>query len=117
DEPCGAIVLNCSDEYVDVVFAGASESVEDECYGSGTADLWYSFTTDGSEIYTFSETSTNNIVIQIYTGDECGNLTAFGACADSPESFTTTEAGTYYVRIRPYSTASTMSVKLECIPF
>lgn len=116
DVACTATTLTCGDAITQSLI-GATESMEDTCYGSGTADVWFSFTSDGSQIVTVAETSTLDVVVQLFVGDDCGNLVEAGACSDYTENFTVTEAGTYYFRVRPYyssDNAGTITVGLTC---
>ncbi len=116
DEACTATPLVCGDNFSDLVFEGATQSIDDACFGSGTADVWFSFTADGTQSYTVAETQTD-VVVDLWSGDDCGNLTSLSDCVDIGENFTVYEAGTYYFRIRPYSTATTYGVSLTCAPF
>lgn len=119
NEACDATALACGD-IVNQSLIGASSSMTDTCYGSGTADVWFTFTTDGSQIYTVAETSSFDAVVQLFSGDSCGDLVSVGICSDFQESYEVTEAGTYYFRVRPYGAASnegTISVSLTCEDF
>ncbi len=116
DEACGAIELFCGDDLSDQTFVGASQSVDDACGGSGTGDVWYKFVADGTQTYFIEETETD-VVVSLYTGSDCGDLTQIGSCVDFGENFTVTDAGTYYFRIRPYGSATTYGVALSCTPF
>lgn len=116
DEACTATVLECGDSFINLPFAGSTQSVDDACFGSGVGDVWFTFEADGSQTYLVAETQTD-VVVDLWTGDDCGNLVQVSACADSPESVAVTEAGTYYFRIRPYGTATTYGVSLTCTPF
>ena len=116
DEACTATPLVCGDVLNDLLFEGATQSVDDACAGSGAGDVWFTFVADGTQIYFIAETQ-SDVVVDLWSGDDCGNLTSLSACADFDENFTVTEAGTYYFRIRPYSTATTYGVSLTCTPF
>ncbi|NEN25939.1 hypothetical protein G3O08_20825, partial [Cryomorpha ignava] len=99
-------------------FVGATESIVDECTGNGTADVWYTFTSDGSEKYRISETSSANVVVGLYSADDCNTLTAISDCDNFPENYTVEEAGTYYFRVRSFSGNDNFhNVILTCIPF
>ncbi len=117
DEACDAIALECGDELTGQSFAGGTQSFDDGCFGSGTADVWYSFVADGTQAYEIAETSTSDVVVDLWTGDECGNLTNVFPCDDFPENFEVSAAGTYYFRVRPYSTATIHAVSLTCSEF
>ncbi|MCA1806694.1 MAG: hypothetical protein LC687_02355, partial [Actinobacteria bacterium] len=115
DECNGAIALECGDVLMDIPFEGATQSIDDDCFGSGSADMWYSFVADGISTYTISESSASDVVVSLYTGDDCENLTEIESCSDFPESFEVTDAGTYFFRVRPYfSSTNTHSVSLTC---
>ena len=119
NEACDATLLNCGDE-VSQSLVGAVETEEDSCFGSGTADVWFTFTTDGTQLYTIAETSAFDAVVQLFMGDDCGNLIEVGACSDSTENYTISEAGTYYFKVRPYySSGNTgdITVSLTCEGF
>src|SRR5690606_6051632 len=47
DEACDAIELVCGDVMTNMPFVGATESIVDACYGTGVADVWFTFTSDG----------------------------------------------------------------------
>ena len=116
DDACGATTLACGDS-IEQSLAGATESLEDSCFGSGTSDVWFTFTSDGSQTMTVAETSNFDAIVQLFVGDDCGNLVEAGACSDYTENYTVTEAGTYYFRVRPYSSsnnAGTIVVGLTC---
>src|SRR5690606_30750165 len=115
DEACSALLLECGDTYSGISFEGATQSFDDACGGSGTADVWFTFEADGIQAYTIAETQTD-VVVDLWSGDDCGNLTQVFACADSPEFFSVIDAGTYYFRIRPWGTAATYGVSLTCSP-
>ncbi len=116
DEPCGATPLVCNDPAVDGAFLGATASIDDECSGSGTGDIWFSFVSDGATAYSIAEVSFSDVVISLYTASECdGELIEVESCSDFPEDFSGIyEAGNYFVRVRPWSTAQTCSVQLTC---
>jgi len=116
DEPCGALSLECNGDEVSGTFLGATETLSDECFGTGTADIWLTFEADGESAYNFSETSFSDVIVSLYSADACeGELTEIVACSDFPESFGGVyDAGTYYVRIRPFSTALDYSAQLIC---
>lgn len=119
DEACTATVLNCG-EVISQSMEGATATSSDECFGSGTADVWFSFSSDGSQILTVAEDSTFDAVVQLFKGDACGNLEEVGACKDGPENYTVTETGNYYFRVRPYFAAGeteTISVSLTCVDY
>ncbi len=119
DEACTATTLSCGDTIVQSL-SGATSSLTDACFGSGTADVWFSFINDGTQIVTVTENSAFDAVVQLFKGDACGNLVEAGACQDSPENYTVTEAGTYYFRVRPYfssANAATISVSLTCVDY
>lgn len=120
DEACLATALACGGETLTQSLIGASSSLDDDCFGSGTSDVWFNFTTDGSQIVTVGEVSGFDAVVQLFTGDDCENLIEAGACKDGPENFTITEAGTYYFRVRPYYSSGdegTISVNLTCVDY
>lgn len=110
DEACTATALACGDT-IEQSLIGATESLDDSCNGTGTADVWFSFVSDGSQIVTVSETSSFDAVVQLFIGTDCGALEEAGACKDSPENYTVTEAGTYYFRVRPYSSANNSTLR------
>ncbi len=115
DECVGAIALACGTPLEGQTFVSATQSIDDACSGLGTADVWYTFEADGSSTYTISESSSADVVVNLYSGS-CDGLTEIGSCQDSPENFTVTEAGTYYFRIRPYFiSGTTHSVLLTCV--
>ena len=117
DEACTAIALSCGDSYSNLSFEGATQSFDDACSGSGTADVWYTFTADGAQTYNIAETQTD-VVVDLWIGDDCGAISQVEACSDFPENFEVTAAGTYYFRIRPWSTfTTTYGVSLTCTPF
>ncbi|MDT0294108.1 GEVED domain-containing protein [Mesonia ostreae] len=119
DEACTATDIACGDTITQSL-VGATESMEDDCFGTGSADVWFSFTSDGSQIVTVAETSPLDAVVQLFAGDECGNITEAGACDDFPEEFIVTEAGNYYLRVRPYSSSNDegiITVNLTCEDF
>ena len=116
DEACTATVLECGDVLTDQVFLGATQSFDDACFGSGTADVWFKFVADGTQTYFIEETQTD-VVVDLWIGDDCNAITQVEGCVDFGENFTVTAAGTYYFRIRPYSTATTYGVSLTCTPF
>ena len=64
DDACGATTLACGNS-IEQSLAGATESLEDSCNGSGTSDVWFTFTTDGSQTYTVAETSNFDAVVQL----------------------------------------------------
>ncbi len=115
DECAGAIAIECGTELLSQSFVGATQSIDDACGGSGIGDVWYSFTTDGANSYIIAETSSTDVVVSLYSGDDCETLIEVGVCKDSPESFTVNEAGTYYFRVRPYfSSGTSLTVSLTC---
>ncbi len=116
DEACTAIELFCGDTLSNQVFLGATQSIDDNCGGSGTADVWFKFVADGTQNYFIEETETD-VIVDLWLGDDCGTIEQIEDCVDFGENFTVTEAGTYYFRIRPYSTATTYGVALTCTPF
>src|SRR5690606_29605339 len=101
DEPCIATALACGDTLAQSLI-GSTASLDDACFGTGTSDVWFSFTTDGTQIVTVAEISSFDAVVQLFSGDDCENLVEAGACKDGPENYTITEAGTYHFRVRPY---------------
>ena len=116
DEICDAISLSCGDALTDMPFVGATQSIDDACFGTGTADVWYTFTSDGSEKYEIS--FANDVVLSVYQGTSCSDTTLIQSCQDFPDSYLATEAGTYFVRVRPYSSSLQFhDVSLNCIPF
>ena len=117
DEACGATVLACGD-VVTQSLLGATASIEDNCFGTGSADVWFTFIADGTQSMTVAETSSLDAIVHLFMGDDCGNLQEVGACKDFPENYTVTEEGTYYFRVRPYSSSGntgTISVSLTCV--
>ncbi|WP_310990957.1 GEVED domain-containing protein [Aequorivita marina] len=117
DEACTATEIACGDEITQSL-VGATSSMGDDCFGSGSADVWFTFTSDGSQQYTIAETSSFDAVVQLFEADDCNNLTEVGACQDSPENFEVSEAGTYYYRVRPYFSSDDegdITVSLTCI--
>jgi len=116
DEPCGALPLVCNEPGVAGSFLAATATLDDECSGSGTGDVWYTFDADGETAYSIEETSFSDVVIALYTADECsGELVEVEACSDFPENFSGIyEEGTYYVRLRPWSTALEFTIELNC---
>ncbi|WP_034260035.1 fibronectin type III domain-containing protein, partial [Aequorivita capsosiphonis] len=115
DEACNATVIACGDEITQSM-VGATASQDDDCPGTGTADVWFSFTSDGSQQYTIAENSSFDAVVQLFKGDDCNNLTEVESCSDIDESYTVNEAGTYYFRVRPYyvSVQGTITVDMTC---
>ena len=117
DEACTAIVLSCGDVLANQSFIGATQSFEDACFGPATADVWYKFTSDGLEKYIIAQTLAD-VVVDLWSGDDCSSIIQVAGCQDFPESFEVTEAGTYYFRIRPYFTGVDFhTVSLTCVPF
>ncbi|MDG4951333.1 GEVED domain-containing protein [Weeksellaceae bacterium KMM 9724] len=119
NEACNATEITCGEE-ISQSLVGAVETQEDTCYGSGTADVWFSFTTDGTQLYTIAETSAFDAVVQLFMGDDCGNLIEVGACSDFNEYFTVSDAGTYYFKVRPYyssGNSGNITVSLTCEGF
>jgi len=116
DEPCGAIPLACNEEGLNGTFLGATSTIDDACFGTGTGDVWYSFVADGATAYSIEETSFSNVVVGLYTASECdGELTEVIACQDFPESFNGVyEAGNYFVRIRPANSEQAFTIELNC---
>ncbi|MGO3183324.1 MAG: fibronectin type III domain-containing protein [Aequorivita sp.] len=117
DEACTATAISCGDEITQSLI-GATSSMDDDCNGSGSADVWFTFTSDGSKQYSIGETSSFDAVVQLFEADDCNNLMEVGACQDSPEKFAVTEAGTYYFRVRPYFSSSDegdITVNLTCV--
>ncbi|MFT4770730.1 MAG: hypothetical protein ACI9D1_000752, partial [Cryomorphaceae bacterium] len=116
DEPCGAIPLVCNEEGLNGTFLGATSTIDDACFGTGTGDVWYSFVSDGATAYSIEETSFSNVVVGLYTASECdGELTEVVACQDFPESFNGVyDAGNYFVRIRPANSEQTFAIELNC---
>lgn len=116
DEACTAIELTCGDVFTNQTFFGATQSIDDACFGIGVVDVWYKFTADGTQTYNIAQ-SGSDVVVDLWEGDECEAITQISNCSDFPENFLVTEAGNYYFRIRPWSTASTYGVSLTCTPF
>src|SRR5690554_120033 len=119
DVACAATTIECN-EGITATLIGATASIVDDCSGTGSSDLWFTFVHDGTQILTISESSTFDAIIQLFVGDDCENLEEAGACQDFPESFEIRESGTYYLRVRPYSSASnegTMVVDLDCVDY
>ncbi len=121
DEACTSTILACGDTVMQS-FAGATMSVDDDCFGSSSADVWFTFVANGQQVYTVAEGGTVyfDAVVQLYKGNNCNNLTEVSDCQDSPESFTVSDQGRYFFRIRPYSTAGesvVATVHLTCTPF
>src|SRR5699024_8438814 len=87
DVACSATPITCGDE-IHQSLIGASASITDDCFGSGSADVWFSFTTDGSQEVTVAETSSFDAIVQLFVGDDCENLVEARACQDSPENYT-----------------------------
>src|SRR5690606_20268831 len=104
DEVCGATIISCGEELTDLTFIGASQSIDDACFGTGTADLWFNFTSDGTETLVISETSGSDVIVELYEGTACDTIVSIMPCDDFPEEFVVEEAGNYYFRVRPYST-------------
>jgi hypothetical protein len=80
------------------------------CYGSGSTqiDIWYTFTGDGNQTIIRYLPTTNDAVMQLYSG-ACGSLTQI-ACADGGGNgsletitFNSVNATVYKVRIVRYS--------------
>jgi len=119
DNPCTATPLNCGDELTDQTLAGATAFGDDDCTGSGTVDVYYSFVSDGSgELIVAIEDPSFVFdgVVELLTGPDCENLTVAQDCSDFPESFSVTEAGNYWFRVRPWSSAEAdnFGVSLTC---
>jgi len=106
DEACGAITLECNGPSLTGNFDAASISDELTNCGldSSPGDLWFQFEANGTSTYLISAENGPDMVVALYSGDDCGNLTEVEGCSDFPESFTGTyEAGTYYFIVRPWS--------------
>lgn len=117
DEACIATNIFCGETLTDMPFVGATLSFDDACFGEGVADVWYTFISDGSVKYKFSEASNADVVLSLYTGSTCNEIISYLPCQDT-EVLTITEAGTYFVRLRPYDDGTQFySVSLECIPY
>src|SRR5690606_10848114 len=116
DEACTAIELICGDVLSNQVFLGATQSIDDDCSGAGTGDVWFTFTADGTQTYNIAETVTD-VVVDLWDGDACGALTPMQACKDFQENFLVTHACTYYFRISPWGTTTAYRVPLTCTPF
>src|SRR5690606_32508931 len=69
----------------------------------------------GETAYSIQSTVGDHIVA-LYKADDCdGELVEVEACKDFPESFNGIyEAGTYYIRVRPYSNATIFNFTMEC---
>ncbi len=116
DEACTATAIACDDVIVQSLME-ATSSMEDGCDGTGSVDVWFSFTCNGSQTYTIGETSSFDAVVQLFMGDDCNNLTEAGSCSDPNEEYEITDAGNYYFRVRPYYAADdegTITVSLIC---
>ena len=117
DEPCDAIALECGDMLQNQTFIGATQSMTDACFGNQSRDIWYSFVADGSQHYVVEALNTD-VVVSLYTSNDCNELTQVGTCQDFPESFDVTEAGTYYFKVRPYfDNDDFVDISLNCLPF
>src|SRR5699024_4013790 len=73
DVACSATPITCGDE-IQQSLIGASASFTDDCFGSGSTDVWFSFTTDGSQEVTVAETSSFDAIVQLFEGDDCENI-------------------------------------------
>ncbi len=117
DGACTATEIACGDTILQS-FAGATQSVIDNCGGSNVNDVWFRFTTEGTALYTIGESDNDfNAVIQLYEGDDCEILTEVTECVYFDHYFEVTEAGTYYFRIRPRNSLAIASVYLTCEPY
>ncbi len=117
DEACTATAIVCGDT-ISQSFSGATQSVIDDCGGQIMNDVWFSFTTDGSEMYTIGQGNDEFMaVIQLYEGDDCENLTEITECTYFDDYFEVTEAGSYYFRMRPRTSDGIASVYLTCEPY
>ncbi len=119
DDACSATALVCG-ETIAQSMAGSTPSMSDNCNGSGAADVWFSFTSDGSQIITVAENSSFDAIVQLFASDDCDNLVEVGACKDNPENYTVTEAGNYFFRVRPYFSSAesdSISVYLGCVDY
>ena len=122
DTPCTATALACGDTLLDQSILGATAFGTDDCFGSATADVYYSFTADGTQTYrvaVLDPAFAFDGVVELLEGPDCNSLTVVGACDDFPEEFTVTEAGNYYFRVRAFNSTETdgFNITLECIPF
>jgi len=123
DEACGAVVLECNGDPLTGNFDAASISEELTNCGSTfsppTGDLWFQFEANGTSTYLISAENGPNMVVALYSGDDCGNLVEVEGCSDFPESFSGTyEAGTYYFIVRPQSSSTfnnSYEVSLTCV--
>lgn len=118
DEACTATFLTCGDTVLQG-FSNATHSMDDHCGGPSNADVWFVFNADGTQNYTIAQGGVPyfNAVVQLFKSNDCENLTQVRGCRDFPESFTVSEAGTYYFRIRPRKIGGelgTATVHLTC---
>lgn len=122
DEPCSASVLNCGTTLYNQSLVGSTLSEADDCGGTGMGDVWYTFTADGMQNYTFSIIDPDfefDGVLELYQSDFCTALLLWEGCTDGPETYTISAQGTYFVKVRSYAEGETSSfgVKIECSPF
>lgn len=124
DESCGALLLECGAEPIEGTFdLATTEGDLEECVSPflpSTGDLWFKFEADGTSLYTVSTGEVSELVLGLYTGDDCENLTLVENCTDLDQSVTGTfPEGTYYVLVRPFSRVffnNFYSVSFTCIP-
>jgi len=119
NDPCSATPLNCGAVLTDQSLAGATATGDDDCTGSGTVDVYYTFITDGTTEYVIAIDDPSFVfdgVVELLTGPDCDNLVVSQACSDFPESFSVTAAGQYWFRVRPWSSAEAdnFGVSLTC---
>jgi len=124
DEACGALILECNAPPLTGNFDGATTNGElDDCVSSfqpSTKDLWFTFEADGSSLYSISAGDASNLVVGLYTGEDCENLTEVEDCTDNDQDLSGSfEAGTYYYLVRPFHyvlSNNNYSVSLTCTP-
>src|SRR5690606_16112289 len=122
DEPCIATELECGVPVVQTT-AGASQSLSPiTCEGWTAAqayDVWFSFTADGTSEYTITESHLDDLVLEVFSSNGCGDLTSI-ACGDIPENINlgALATGVYYVRAYAFSAflpAYNINIQLDCV--
>ncbi|MGB6036095.1 MAG: hypothetical protein WBG42_07490, partial [Cryomorphaceae bacterium] len=117
DEPCGATPLVCNAEAINGSFLAATPTLSDNCVGSGTADVWFTFESDGETAYRIREISSSDVVMYVYKANECdGESEVVVSCEYVLEKIEDVfEAGTYFVRLRPQDADLSYRIRLSCV--